>query len=159
MSIALGMDERDGEKQLRRQCSCNLELEHPELGSLLRSSQATSRRHRDKAWMSAIRAINLKPIQDNRDHCLRVSGLVRQLGQDVQLFCFSISSTDLDGDIAGSPLVMGQPSRRECAVAKLVNDAVAVLETVVDVNRMVAVSFVVFNVFDILDIVVLEGGG
>lgn len=109
--------------------------------------------------MSAIRAINLKPIQDDRYHCLRVSGLVRQLRQDVQLFGFSISSTDLDGDIAGSPLVMGQPSRRECAVAKLVNDAVAVLETVVDVNRMVAVVFVVFNVFDILDIVALEGGG
>lgn len=44
-------------------------------------------------------------------------------------------------------------------MTKLVNDAVAVLETVVDVNRMVAVGFVVFNVFDILDGVVLEGGG
>lgn len=107
MGIALGMGEINGEEQLRRQCSCNLELEHPELGSLFRSSQATSRRHRDKAWMGAIRAINLKSIQDDRYNCLRVSGLVRQLGQDVQLFGFSISSADFDGDIAGSLLVMG----------------------------------------------------
>jgi hypothetical protein len=81
--------------------------------------------------MDAIGTLNFETVKNSwdeiRPNSSFLQGNLSQTQQRVSLLLNRVSSTNFDRNILGSLFVSGEPYRRECAVAKLVHDAVALV--------------------------------